>query len=547
MSMLRLDDYRILIVDDLAEMRSTLKSMINRMGGTKIDVAMNGEDALSYLRNKEYALVLSDYELGRGKDGQQVLEETRHAKLLNAGAAFVLVTGAQTIEMVMGALEYHPDGYITKPVTFDEFHSRLQKIFRQKNHFALINQAIDKDNLPLALQECDILINNKPKLALSILRVKGKLLFDHGKYLEAKQIYESVLKARDVAWAVLGYSKCLVEFGEVDEAIERLNKVTQTNQRYVECYDLLAKIYEEKGDPVKGQEILMAAVEQSPKAILRQAHLAKLALINNDYDTAAKAAKKAAILSKNSCHSTPENYMNLCQALQEQVKHGGYRDKTYALNEIKKSLKVVRENDPENKELMIRTNIIEALTLNNQGKQEQASGIMLEAKDIFRSMDHPPKFKKTIYDVAFGLAECTDKENAIAFVDDIEEKKWLPPDEVNELREKVLVYAEQKADQISESYNNKAVSLFEKGKVVDAIDIFNLALKNPRAGYGVLLNAIQALITQMQRKGVKYEYKQRCAEYLDRAKNIPEDDERYARFEKLNNMFQEIIKDGRAK
>ncbi|MEJ2682609.1 MAG: response regulator, partial [Gammaproteobacteria bacterium] len=158
-SALRFDDKRILVIEDHAEMRSSMKSMLDRLGGRNVDISINGEEAIECLKKKEYDLVLSDYELGRGKDGQQILEETRHAKLLRAGAAYVMVTAAQTIEMVMGALEYHPDGYVTKPITFDTLNTRLHRIFKHKSYFQHINNAIDNNDIHTALRECERLIN----------------------------------------------------------------------------------------------------------------------------------------------------------------------------------------------------------------------------------------------------------------------------------------------------------------------------------------------------------------------------------------------------
>lgn len=541
MSKLRFDNTHILVIEDHAEMRSSLKSMLVRLGGKKIDVANNGEDAIEQLRNNDYDLVLSDYELGRGKDGQQVLEETRHAKLLSTGAAYVLVTAAQTIEMVMGALEYHPDGYIAKPVTFDALETRLRKIIKQKNYFKAIADAIDDGDTELALSECDRLIMAQPKLALPTLRIKGKLLLDHDRIGEAMQVYRTVLDTREVAWAVLGYSKCLHATGEDDEALERLEELTKTNERYVECYDLLAKIYEKKGDDKKGQEILMSAVEKSPKAILRQAHLADLALKNKDFDTASKASRRAVHLSKNSCHKNPDNYFNLARSLQEQVKLGGYRDKTYALTEIQSALKTVRKDYPNDAEIDIRAGVLEGMTLKNQGKEESAENAVLAARDKFSALTEPPE-DKTIHGMVDGLVNCADTETAKAFLDEVQEKDFLDESEISQLQNEVGKSLEAREDEISESYNNRAVTLFEKGKIRDSIELFEKALKNDRAGYGALLNAIQALVMLMQKNGTDYDSEESCRHYLKRAQGLTEDDPRYERYQKLQKMFNELVK-----
>ena len=115
---------RVLIIEDLAEMRSSMKSMLSTLGVQEIETVNNGEEALAKLARKTYHIIFSDYELGRGKDGQQILEEIRYSALIPASTVYIMVTAAQTVEMVMGALECEPDGYIAKPVTLEILRTR---------------------------------------------------------------------------------------------------------------------------------------------------------------------------------------------------------------------------------------------------------------------------------------------------------------------------------------------------------------------------------------------------------------------------------------
>ena len=83
---------RILIVDDLVEARSSLKKMATILGGDNIDVATDGIEAMSLIHEHEYDIVLSDYNLGRTKDGQQILEEARFTQRLRATSLFIVIT-----------------------------------------------------------------------------------------------------------------------------------------------------------------------------------------------------------------------------------------------------------------------------------------------------------------------------------------------------------------------------------------------------------------------------------------------------------------------
>ena len=95
---------RILIVDDLVEARSALKKMATLLGCEHIDTATDGREASELLMEHDYDIVFSDYNLGKGRDGQQVLEEARYSNRLRATSLFILVTGENAVDMVMGAL-----------------------------------------------------------------------------------------------------------------------------------------------------------------------------------------------------------------------------------------------------------------------------------------------------------------------------------------------------------------------------------------------------------------------------------------------------------
>ena len=100
---------RILIVEDSAEARGLLRGFMREVGAEKIDLASNGQEAIDFMKSHKFDIVLCDYNLGKGKDGQQVLEEVRVSKYLSYSTVFIMITAETTLEMVMGALEYQPD------------------------------------------------------------------------------------------------------------------------------------------------------------------------------------------------------------------------------------------------------------------------------------------------------------------------------------------------------------------------------------------------------------------------------------------------------
>lgn len=530
MSLTRFDQLRVLIIEDNAEMRASLRSMLLRFGAHQIDNVISGEAAIEALKIKPYDLILSDYELGRGKDGQQILEEVRYGRLIAAGACFVLVTAAQTIEMVMGALEYQPDGYITKPVTFDVVHKRLNKILKHKNYFSEINAAIDAHHLPKALHECDRLVMHEPRLATQVYRIKAKLLFETENYTAAEKIYQQVVDAHSLAWAELGLARCLhaknlyqCRTHPKDSliAIDILKKLIAHNEKYVECYDLLAKIQADLHQFSEAQSTLEQAIEQSPKAVLRQSELARIALHNQANDTAVKAARKAIHLSKNSCHHAPDNYLNLARALQDSLVNGSQRDKTLSGSEIQNSLAQVRRNFAEDSRAQLQATLTEGVTLHHLGKISQAQKLIQQA------MQSSPEF-------AADNAIQTELDNALTLVG-IAKDGNINASQTEAARKTAAAITE------IENLNNKAVGLFEQGDLAGARVLFEQAAQHAEAKTSVLLNALQAVITDLQKQTDKsLSDFENCHNYLMRLNRLGPQDSSYIRREQLKTLYQEL-------
>src|SRR5690554_1589439 len=285
---IELRNKRILIIDDLVEARSSLKKMMVILGAVEanINTAANGQEAAQLIAERDYQIVLADYNLQRGKDGQQVLEEARYSKRLKASSLFIMITAENAMEMVMGALEYDPDSYITKPFTLNMLKERLQRILILKQRLADINQAIDNQNVELAIKLCKEMLVKKPKLIMPLTRILGKLYIKQEEYENALLCYEHLLDQRDVSWAHLGQAICIFYLGKPQTALELLQDTLQKHPLYVQCYDWCATILLALNEPVKAQQQLERAVEISPKAVLRQMQLGRVAVANADYQVA---------------------------------------------------------------------------------------------------------------------------------------------------------------------------------------------------------------------------------------------------------------------
>lgn len=115
MSQLELSKLHFLFIYDFADYRAMLRSILQGCGAQYIDDVSNAEDALKKTVKVKYDVILCNYNLGDGKNGQQLLEEIMYLRLIPYGTIYIMVTAENTQNMVMADIEYKPDGYLNKP------------------------------------------------------------------------------------------------------------------------------------------------------------------------------------------------------------------------------------------------------------------------------------------------------------------------------------------------------------------------------------------------------------------------------------------------
>ena len=223
----------VLIIDDFQGMRSMLREFVKTMGITAIDTASTGRDALQQLSANKYDIVICDYNLGPGPNGQQVLEESKIKNYIGVSTVWVIVTAEQTQEMVMGAAEVKPDDYLLKPINQVLLENRLEKLILRKQSLAPIEVAIKALNYAEAIAQCDLQLKAKTLNPHEILRIKSDLLLAIGDYKGATALFETLLLERDVPWAQTGMGKILYHDQKYTEAKEIFRKVLLENEVYI--------------------------------------------------------------------------------------------------------------------------------------------------------------------------------------------------------------------------------------------------------------------------------------------------------------------------
>ena len=116
----------ILIVDDYKTMLRIIRNLLKQLGFNNVDEATDGSMALQKLRDKDYGLVISDWNM-EPMTGIQLLREVRaDPKLKNL--PFIMITAESKTENVVAAKEAGVNNYIVKPFNAATLKTKLSSV-----------------------------------------------------------------------------------------------------------------------------------------------------------------------------------------------------------------------------------------------------------------------------------------------------------------------------------------------------------------------------------------------------------------------------------
>lgn len=120
-------DIRILVVDDIENMRKLITSMLFKLKFTQIMMAENGRDAWKKIQNHDFDLVISDWNMPN-MSGLELLKTIRNDP--NVSKLPVLMVTAETIkDNIVEAAKYKVSGYIVKPFSPGTLEAKINDIF----------------------------------------------------------------------------------------------------------------------------------------------------------------------------------------------------------------------------------------------------------------------------------------------------------------------------------------------------------------------------------------------------------------------------------
>jgi DNA-binding NarL/FixJ family response regulator/thioredoxin-like negative regulator of GroEL len=379
--MSKLEGIRALLVEPHSGMRVSLHNMLNLCGITKIDHAISAGTALRAIQNKVFDLILCEYDLGVGQDGQQLLEDIRHHKLTPLSTIFIMVTAERAYAKVVSAAELAPSDYLLKPFTADTLLERVLKAIEKRKAFVDVYNFMEQSFLREAIGACIEGESNFPRYSVDFMRLRAELHVILGEADEAEQLYTTLYEMKAVAWAKLGLAKTLFMQGRYQEAEDILNVLVQENDKYMDAYDWLSKTHEAIGQLPEAKSVLDTAVIISPHAVRRLRKLGSLALETGDIETAENVFKKVVSKAKFSEFRDPEDHVKLVNAL---VKKGDHEQAKSVIRDLEKSMVGVKKTEACR---AISAAMLHAATGDARLAQELTAAVEANREDIGLSND----------------------------------------------------------------------------------------------------------------------------------------------------------------
>jgi len=115
-------EYRVLLVDDEEEFVSALSERL-MLRGIEVDSALNGEEALARLVEKEFEVVILDVMMP-GLGGLEVL---RQIKTTHPNTQVILLTGHGATREGIEGMRLGAFDYLIKPVDIEEMLEKMKE------------------------------------------------------------------------------------------------------------------------------------------------------------------------------------------------------------------------------------------------------------------------------------------------------------------------------------------------------------------------------------------------------------------------------------
>ncbi len=493
---------RVLLVDLNAGARNTLHTILSSLGIATIHNAASTAETLFQVKNHRFDIIFSDYYLGDGRDGQQLLEELRQQRLISLSTVYIIVTAERAYRNVISLAELTPDDYLIKPFTADQLQNRLIKALYKKRFFARVFAALDKLAFIDALAACEKLLDEKGLFQVDVLRFKGEILNILGYFKEALIVYQQVTAKTPVPWARMGLATALRGLGELDNAEQLALTLIEDVPEYMNAYDFVASVREEVGKLTEAQEILQQASLLSPNNSVRQRAVGDIAVRNHDLKAAERAYENVLERRRGSSLRVLDDYTNLTRVMLEQGQTEG----------VRRIVQDIRRDLRGNKQGELAASIVDSLCADHEGEPAKAKAALEKALSLHEKLkkDGAPLelSQKIAVDLAHACLASGEEERANEILSKIAAENHEDRNMIAQIQDVFTKTGREAAGQSMlakvgkeiVAINNQGMLAARSGDLASSVEmLLEAAERVPNLQF--LVNAAKAVFTQMDQAG----------------------------------------------
>jgi tetratricopeptide (TPR) repeat protein len=528
---------RVLVVDDHPGMLNSLRRALEACGIRGAHTVGSARDAVGRLRNMRYDIVLADFDLGPGPDGQQLLEYCRVEQLLAPSAVFVMVTAERNYDRVMSAAEFAPDDYLVKPFTEETLRLRLVRALERAQTLSAARDLRSRGLLDELVHACDRLIGAGSPHAPELRRMKGEALLALRRFSEARAVFDQVLRSRQLPWARLGGARALVGMGELEQARVALTELLADAPEFLAAYDVLSRLHDERRNDDDAKAVLKMALEVSPNSVRRHKAIGEIALRNKDLETAENAFDTVVRKSRRSFVRSPEDHLTLSRIYTERAK---FPQALETLADVKKTFR-------DSPAVKASACAVESLIHSKAQNPREARKSLDEALGAAAVVDTPLDNES-----ALELAQACYLQNREHEGAELVRRLVSNNHDDEQLLAGIRgmfgrLDREEQGETLIEgcvrnavSINNEGVGRAKRGDLDGAIELLEDAARTMPDNAHIVMNAAHALIAHMQLHGLQPDKREKVETYIERVRvRNPS----HPKFLQVTGLYEQLLRE----
>lgn len=203
---------KILLVEDNNQLNKALSTLLKR-NSYLVDSAFDGEEALIYLKDYQYDVVVLDIMLPK-VDGLEVLKRARKEVIQTP---IILLTARSTIEDKIIGLDLGADDYLPKPFSSEELLARIRALIRrraspiiEKKEITYGDLIIDEATYRIKCLDKSVSLSNKEMQILLLLVNSGEKVVSQETISKTAWEIESYSTSENV-WVFITYLRKKIE------------------------------------------------------------------------------------------------------------------------------------------------------------------------------------------------------------------------------------------------------------------------------------------------------------------------------------------------